>query len=897
MDGCSIVITEPYIRGCPVPAFPFMFNNLINNVAFLIALAALGQVVVMRFPEKTLNRQILFGMLFGSVALLGMANPVDFSPGVFFDGRSIVLTVAGVVGGTATAAIAALMAGIYRYQVGGAGAPVGIFVVFSSALFGVLARQWWLRFARPPRHIEYVALGLAVQLTQLAAFTQIPDRAGYAFIEQAWWVLVLTYPVATMLLCVIFRNFEQQSADRAALLKAQEALLAQTVQLKNSEQHFRTLANGGSTLIWTSGLDKLCDYFNEPWLRFTGRSLEQELGNGWAEGVYPEDFNRCLDVYVTSFDRREPFEMEYRLRSASGEYRWILDMGNPRYDSENNFIGYIGFCYDITGRKLTERALESREKQLRFVLEGAELGFWDWDIAAGTVDRNERWAIMLGYSNDEIRQTTQQWTDFIHLDDRLRAWESIQAVLDGVSPKHRLEYRMLHKDGSVRWILDQASVMQRDEDGKPLRMCGTHTDITEIKAIQEELAQRRLDLESQVRVRTFELEQAKEAAEAASRAKSAFLANMSHELRTPMNGIMGMIDLARRHMSNPQGIDKLDKAMGAADRLLAVLNDILDISKIEAKRMVLEEVQLHLGSVTESLVNLLDHKAREKNLRFEIDLPQELQGLGLKGDPLRLGQILLNLVGNAIKFTDHGSVVLSVRLVEESADFLRLRFVVRDSGIGIDPDAQTRLFHTFEQVDNSMTRKYGGTGLGLAICKRLVEMMGGEIGVESTRGLGSTFWFVVSFKKIESSLVWTGAPSAQLAAEQRLQKEFFGSRILLAEDEPISQEVSRGLLESVGLVVDVAEDGRQALDFARQKVYALILMDMQMPVLNGMEATQAIRAESLNRGTPILAMTANAFDEDREVCLAAGMDEHISKPVVPEQVYETLLEWLEKGRR
>ena len=432
------------------------------------------------------------------------------------------------------------------------------------------------------------------------------------------------------------------------------------------------------------------------------------------------------------------------------------------------------------------------------------------------------------------------------------------------------------------------------ERGKVVRTIGNIMDITERKRAEAELDSHRHHLELLVDTRTAELVAAKDAAEAANRAKSAFLANMSHELRTPMNGVMGMIELAKRRITDPKGLEYLDKARGAANNLLGMLNEILDISKIEAERMVFESIPLQLCVVVENITSTLGPKVTERGLRLTTDLPAELAQAPLKGDPLRLGQVLLNLVGNAIKFTEHGEITLRARVVGETPEVVRVRFDVCDTGIGIEPEAQTRLFQSFEQADNSMTRKYGGTGLGLAICKRLVQLLDGEIGMDSTPGQGSTFWFVVPLKKREHDAVLPAPKALTRTAEQRLQAKYAGARVLLAEDDLVSREVASFQIGSAGLLVDLAEDGRQALELARQNRYALILMDMQMPVMNGVEATQAIRATSLNTSTPILAMTANAFDEDRDACLDAGMDEHISKPVDPENLYETILRCLEK---
>ena len=624
----------------------------------------------------------------------------------------------------------------------------------------------------------------------------------------------------------------------------------------------------------------------------TGYSLDEVNRLGWYQTVYSGP-----DVQERARQRME--------RMRQGEHihgeEWIITHkdGTPRtIEIHTRFVTPPGggtqvmaVMRDVTERKLAEQSLREREQYQRALLDNFPFLVWFKDKDSNFLTVNQAFADACGCaSTDDLpgKSDLDIWprelADGYRADDR--------AVLSSGQKKH-VEEEIVSAEGTRSWFETYKSPVI-DRTGTLQGTVGFARDITERKQVEAELEAYRMHLELLVKARTAELTAAKVAAEAANRAKTAFLANMSHELRTPMNGVMGMLDMARRRMADPKGLDCLAKAKTSADRLLGVINDILDLSKIEAERMVLEDAPFQLADSVSMIVGTLEHMAAEKRLKLAIDLSADLLNRPLMGDSLHLGQILLNLVGNAVKFTDQGEVILRARSIGETADAVQVHFDIVDTGIGITPEAQSRLFQPFEQADNSLTRKYGGTGLGLAICKRLVEMMGGEIGVASTPGTGSTFWFVVPLKKRADNVVPPAPSSAVLTAEQRLLAEYAGTRVLLAEDEPITQEVSRYLLEDVGFVVDLAEDGLQALQLARQHRYALILMDLQMPVMNGVEATLAIRANSLNRETPILAMTANAFEEDRDACLSVGMNEHIGKPVDPQKLYESMLAWLEK---
>ncbi|MGB0723340.1 MAG: response regulator [Gammaproteobacteria bacterium] len=520
--------------------------------------------------------------------------------------------------------------------------------------------------------------------------------------------------------------------------------------------------------------------------------------------------------------------------------------------------------------------LRLSEERLALALEGGGVGLWDWNLEDDSVYFSPRWQTMLGFEPDELPRALSTWRDRVHPDDLEHSRELVRAHLAGETAQYIDEHRLRCKDGSYLWIQARAKAL-RDPNGKPTRMVGMHADISERKAAEELL-----------RHAEEEQRRARQDAEAASRAKSEFLATMSHEIRTPMNGVLGMLQLLEVSDLNSEQREFTDLAHQSALSLLAILDDILDLSKVEAGKLELERVPYGPASVLNGTVRLFEEKAREKGLSLTLRTIGTLPDRVL-GDPGRLRQILNNLLSNAIKFTAWGGIVIEAVFKQSGGETPILRIGVRDTGMGIEPEVQRRLFTPFTQADASTTRRFGGTGLGLAICRRLVELMGGDIRLSSEPGKGSEF---------QISIPSPIAPRANTANDTPAHDgadSADGHRVLLVEDNPVNRKVAQALLKRLNLNVVNAENGHEALECLRQSRFDLVLMDVQMPEMDGLEATRRLRARESELDlphTPVVALTANAMATDRSDCRDVGMDDFIAKPIKRDILERVLSRWL-----
>ncbi|EMG36445.1 PAS domain S-box [Desulfocurvibacter africanus PCS] len=627
-------------------------------------------------------------------------------------------------------------------------------------------------------------------------------------------------------------------------------------ELRASKEKYRAVFRTNPILTLIVSLDDgHCLEVNEALLQMTGFSREELIGNRIQDlGIWVDP--SASDALHRQLKTQGHFEMkEIQIRSKSSEHKTLLFSAETRELHGRPCI--IAAGQDITERNERERLLRESEERYALVLNGTNDGIWDWDLRTMQVYFSPRWKEIIGYGDAEICNDLDEWKSRIHPEDFDNVMATHERFFRAEDPVFEIEYRLRHKDGSYRWILGRGACL-RDQSGKPYRMAGSHTDMTRRKQIEAELSK------------------AKEDAERASKAKSEFLANMSHEIRTPLSGMLGMTELAMMNELTPGVREHLQMAMDSGKSLLAIINDVLDLSKIEAGRSNLEQKKFSLRELADSTIKSLAVSAKAKGLRIFHAVDTETPDY-LLGDPGRLRQVLTNLIGNALKFTEHGTVTVSMMAdaVDAPAGKIILKTVVKDTGIGIPESMIEDIFKSFNQGVTSAHATYGGTGLGLTISKELVEKMGGRIWVESRMGQGSAFHYTVELALADEEL-----DTAEESVPSAPTRTTGGFRILLVEDNRINSLFAAYLLEKLGHSVRAVASGVQALAALREEKFDLVLMDVRMPEMDGAEATRRIRAgEAGDPKIPIVALTAYALQGDRERFLAVGMDDYVSKPM------------------
>ncbi|MBM4200789.1 MAG: PAS domain S-box protein, partial [Gammaproteobacteria bacterium] len=845
----------------------------------------------------------------------------------------------------------------------------------ASPLPSVPKLDAWIEGAREYRGSDAIAVRAPVADSPWVVVTRVDTVEALADSRARVFLVLAVLTGVTGLLALLW-TVSWRRRERAERQAVQDAETAQ----RQSEERCALVINGIDEGVWDWNLQTDEVYIAPRWKAILGygpAELRDERA-AFFDRLHPDDRERVESALRAHLEEGMPYRVELRLRRKDGDYCWVLSRGEVLRDDEGRPSRLLGAITDITERKTAEQAirtlnaeLERRvaertaelahtEERLRYALEATQEGLWDWHVPTGEMYCSPAYCRMLGeYPADAASEVSGRWLDLLHPDDRDAVLSSLKQRL--ASPGHyQLEFRLHAADGGYRWIHSRGRVVERDSAGMPLRVVGTHADITARKqaeaALQESesrfrqladsapvliwmsgpdglftylnrtwlqftgrvLAQElgegwtdgvhpadlenylglyrsafdtRQPFEMDYRLRRFdgefrwlldagrprydaggrfmgyvgsciditdrkrvaaELEDARAVAESANHAKSAFLANMSHEIRTPMNAILGLTHLIRQEDPDPGRREKLDKIAHASQHLLQLINDILDLAKIEEDRLILERTEVDLEAVLWQVSALAGDKAHAKGLELLVDIAPGLAAASpLSGDSTRLAQVLLNYVDNAIKFTERGAVQVRVRVAEDCPDSQVLCFEVEDSGIGVDADTASRLFDAFEQADDSTTRRYGGTGLGLAINRRLARLMGGDVGVSSRPGQGSLFWFTARLGKL-------AGPPRRPVRPAVLK----GRRALVVDDQDEARQLLASVLRAWDVDVTAVASGVAALDeLATAEIpFDLVLLDWGMPELDGIETARRMVPLRLAR-LPIRMLLITAFDD------------------------------------
>ncbi len=681
---------------------------------------------------------------------------------------------------------------------------------------------------------------------------------------------------------------------------------------KSHEKRFRKILESFPDVIFELDKDFKIIWANKIALEIQPLAIGMKCYEAYADSKTPCD--GC--AIVQALENGTPQQsLTHHLQFHDEEKYWE-NLAIPVKDSYGNITSIIEVSRDITTKKMAEMELFRTKERLELSMKAGNVAWWIWDYQTGFVEYDKRKAEMAGYSYEEFPKNVYKITELIHPDDYDKTMKVMMDHLKGHTPEYRIDYRLKTKNNDYVWFHDRGKVIERQEDGTPLKLSGAVIDITKRKEVEEKL---RTALDGQKKV-DESLKTAKNQAEEANKAKSEFLANMSHEIRTPLNGIVGFTELLLKTDLTQAQKRYMDHVHNSATALMDIINDILDFSKIEAGKLELNYEQTDLGELIKNSLDVIKYKVREKDIRLTKDIDKRIP-LYLLTDPIRLRQILTNLLSNAAKFTEHGQISLSVHCIRclHEDSIVQLHFAVKDTGIGISAENQKKVFNSFLQADHSTTKKYGGTGLGLSITNSLLQMMGSSLNVESKLEEGSTFSFDLELKAVEPDTI-TLTENQDISENVYYKSEFSEKieeadikafktqpvKILIAEDNEVNMELTEIILKDIFGMLDKKEDnksplriikavnGKEAIEQYLKESPEIVFLDIQMPVKNGYQVAKNIRKHESETLKPfVVALTAAAVKGEREKCLQAGMDEYITKPVVNQSIKEILQRYLE----
>lgn len=708
------------------------------------------------------------------------------------------------------------------------------------------------------------------------ALLTLTPLAVRLFIDGGHMATILGFGVALYLAFMVMnlRNIHKHIHDNIVLrLDAVE----REELVKASEERYRLLLNFSPVGIFHYDTNLIITYCNTRFADILNNSVERLIGVNMR---MLKDRSIMPALEKSLHGETGYYHGMYRATYSDAE-RWIDMTCAPFFDSDGAAVGGVAIVQDITDRMQAESALQSSQALLYTAQRAARMGHYVTDLRTQTWTNDALFDAIFGI-DPQFTRTFENWQRIMHPEDVSQVISYYQKSIEAHERYPTFEYRIIRpSDGETRWIAAWGYTIY-DAEGHADQQVGMIQDVTERKQAETLILQ------------------AKEKAEALAQSKSEFIANMSHEIRTPMNAIIGLSQLALNQKTSDEVRDYLEKINVSSESLLGILNDILDFSKMEAGKLGIENTPFSLQGVLDNLRKLFSFRATEKRIELVLAADAMLPDI-LMGDPLRLQQILSNLLGNAIKFTEQGRVLVNAQLLELEDSIARVRFSVSDTGIGISPQDVSKLFQPFSQADTSITRRFGGTGLGLAISYKLLQLMDSHLEVESTLNVGTTFSFDLL---LEVSMLELGRETHVRQAERKpgvlandlrgLGQSLEGKRVLLAEDNLINQRVVIEFLKLSGVTVDIANNGLEALQLLEQHRYDAVLMDMQMPEMSGVEATEKIRSQPQFATLPIIALTAGVTQEDRDKCKACGMNDFLAKPVNPRELISVLNHWVGK---